>query len=71
MIKNMQKIIDFTRLLPNGKSFFTEIESFSNDENYTSLVNFLLDNGTDQNEVYLLGHAILIQSLCFVDAYYL
>lgn len=52
-------IIDFGKLLPNGKSFFTAVETCTDDD-----VNFLIEQGVDPNApeadgFYPLEHAIM------------
>lgn len=61
-------MIDFSKLLPNGKSFFTSISS--NFRNINEIVDFFLQHGCDPDEpdqkgVYSLEHAIKLGSYPF------
>ena len=69
--KNHLNLIDFTKLLPNGKSFFTVIQRKSNYDK--KICDFLLEHGCDPNEpdedgIYPLSKAISIDSIEFVNA---
>ena len=63
-------LIDFEQLLPNGKSFYTQINKETND--ISSTVQLFLENNVDPNcpdkfGVYPLEHAIKMGSLSFVQ----
>lgn len=65
--KDHSHLIDFNKLLHNGKTYFTSITNIE----YEDIPNLLLENGADPNlpdkfGVYPLEHAIKIQSLPFV-----
>lgn len=67
--KTHDHLIDFNKLLPNGKSFFTSFHYNFNKIN--KIVNFLLDHGADPNtpdgnDVFPLEKAIDLESVEFV-----
>ena len=69
--KEHNHLINFSKLLPDGKSFFTSIAS--NFSNIDKVVEFLLDHGGDPNapdiyNVYPLEKAISIHSFQFANA---
>lgn len=68
--KNHDHLIDLTKLLPNGYSFYTIIKSPGN---VRRIVDFLLENGADPNMpdihgFYPLEYAIYVESREFVSA---
>lgn len=68
--KQKNHFIDFNHLLPNGKSFFTQISLEISD--LSEIVQFFLDNNADPNlpdkfGVYPLEYAININSYKFVE----
>lgn len=63
------KLIDFKKLLPNGKSYFTSISY--NYSDISQVADFFLQNGCDpdapdQNGIYPLEYAITLNSVAFV-----
>lgn len=67
--QNHSKSIDFKKLLPNGKSFFTCISR--NFDKIKEVSDFLLERGVDPNMpdangIYPLENAVMINSLGFI-----
>ena len=69
--KKHSHLIDFTKLLPNGKSFFTSISKDCSE--ISSAVEFLIKhdaypNVPDKDGIYPLEYAIKINSLPFIKS---